>query len=374
MNPEDLQKTIQILEKAEHIALLVSQETTADIFAAAEVAAEIFSAKGKRVGFFVPPAVENALHPEIYTALKHPPILLKEFIIALDTAKSPVSQLRYERETERLNIILSPKTQPLSQEFVSFREGKTLCDCVVTLGIEDIEALNTVYSSDAPLFTETPLINIDIHEKNTRYGEANIVLPEKTSLSELAYEFFVAVYKEPLTSAQATILLSGIMQETDGFKSPRTNADTLLTASELARLGANHIEAYALAKSHAPIGLIQLFGRASVRSKLDQEQGIVWSFLTTEDFEKTERTSSDIPQVLLRLKSEFTSERLCILLWQEFVSNEVSGIISGTKDALEALQKHTGGVLNHASLQIGRTFSTFKEAEEFLSALLKEIV
>lgn len=373
MNPEELQKSIQILEKAEHVALVLPVETNVDILASAEVIAEALSLKGKRVGFLIKPDTNCAVHPETYTTLQNPELLLKEFIISLDTREAPASQLRYERENDRIDIILSPKTKPLSATAVSFREGKTLCDCVIALGVEDLELFGSAHGYESSLFTDTPIINLDIHPKNTRYGETNIVLSEKSSLSELIYEYLVDVYKEPLTADQATLLLSGIIHKTDQFKSNTANADTLLTASELTRLGAHHHDAFSLAKPQAPIGLIQLFGRASVRSRVDEEQKIVWSFLTVEDFEKTSRTETDIPKTIERLKSEFASEKLCILLWQE-EGKEVSGIITGPKHILDTLNTRTGGEVYDSSLKIGRTYATFKEAEEHISELLKEIL
>lgn len=373
MNPEELQKSIQILEKAEHIALVLPAETSPDILASAEVLTQTLTQKGKRVGFLIKPDTGAAIHPESYTSLHSPELLLKEFIISMETSNSPISQLRYEHENNRVDIILSPKTKLLAAESVSFREGKTLCDCVIALGIPDIEIFGSSHGYESSLFTDTPIINLDTHPKNTHYGETNIVLPEKSSLSELVYEYLVDVYKEPLPAEQATLLLSGIIYETDHFKSPAANADTLLAASELTRLGAKHHDAFSLAKSQEPLGLIQLFGRASVRSRIDHECKIVWSFLTAEDFAKTSRSPADIPQVLTRLKGEFAAEKLCILLWQED-GKEVSGIATGIKHFLDALYSRTGGELDKTTLKIGGTYPAFKDAEEHLSELLKAIL
>lgn len=374
MNPDELQKSIQILEKAEHVALLLPPETNADILASAEVLTGLLSSKGKRVGFLTAPNIENTIHPESYAALKAQSSLLKEFVISLDTAKSPASELRYERQPDHIDIIISPKQNPIVKEAISFRQGKTLCDCVLALGILDLETFDSAGIYDASLFTETPIINLDINPKNTRYGETNFVIPEKTSLAELVYDYLVAIYKEPLNATHATMLLSGIIQETDGFKSPRTNADTLLAASELTRLGASHHDAFTLARARVPLGLIQLFGRASVRSRIDQEHPIVWSFLTAEDFEKTGRFVKDIPDVLARLKSEFASESLCVLLWQEQENGAVAGIMNGTKRILDTLHSRIGGELDNTSLTMAGSYQSFKEAEETIGALLKEII
>lgn len=374
MNPDELQKSIQILEKAEHIALLLPPETNADILASAEVLTGLLSSKGKRVGFLTAPNIESTIHPESYAALKAQSSLLKEFVISLDTAKAPASELRYEHQHDHIDIIISPKQYPIVKEAISFREGKMLCDCVLALGILDLETFDSAGACDASLFIETPVINLDINPKNTRYGETNFVIPEKSSLAELVYDYLVAVYKEPLSANHATMLLSGIMRETDGFKSLCTNADTLLAASELTRLGASHHDAFALAHARIPLGLIQLFGRAAVRSRIDQEHSIVWSFLTAEDFEKTTRSAADIPAVLARLKSEFASEDLCVLLWQEQENGAVSGIINGTKRILDTIHSRIGGELNNTSLTMDGSYQSFKEAEVTIGALMKEMI
>ncbi len=374
MSPEDIQKSIQLLEKSEHVALIFPPETNADCCASAETIAKTLSSKNKRVGFLTPPNTETMPRPEIYGMLQKPSFLLKEFIISLDTTHAPASELRYEREEERIDIILSPKTKALSSDMVSFREGKTLCDCIISLGISDIDLFDSLHIFDPSLFTEAPLINLDIQNKNIRYGEVNIITPDKSSLSELTYEFLVALYKEPLSAEYATLLLSGIIEQTDGFKPPRTNADTLLAASELTRLGARQDEAFALSSPRTPLALVQLFGRASVRSKIDHERHIIWSFLTSEDFEKTERSPADAPYVLTRLKSEFTSEKFCILLWQQQENNSVLGIITGTVPLLELILAHTGGELHNSILRLNTSYSSFRDAEEQLSELLTTIV
>ena len=39
-----------------------------------------------------------------------------------------VGQLRYEKTERGLEVILSPKSTPIKEQYLSFREGKMLCD------------------------------------------------------------------------------------------------------------------------------------------------------------------------------------------------------------------------------------------------------
>lgn len=364
----DIQKAIELIEKSEHLGLLLPPRASFDCLAAAEVLARALDKKGKKAGIIgknpvTPPA------PDVFRNLNSSSGLPREFIVSLDTSRSPISQLRYEKGENRIDIILSPKESSLLRDSVSFRDGKMLCDCIITIGVENIEEAAETISTDPDLFTATLIINIDNGPANKNYGEANIVDGSRSSVSELIYQFLSSANEGPLERDWATLLLAGIVQKTSGFKTGSTSADTLLASSELMRLGAKLEDAYELTKDAEPLGVAQLIGRASVRSRLDEDQKILWSFLTKEDFEKTGRSPKDISLVLKHLDASFPQHKASASLWQDPADSKVYAALSGERQTLETIQSREGGEFQSPYLRLSQNFDSFREAEDKIAAL-----
>lgn len=86
--------------------------------------------------------------------------------------------------------------------------------------------------------TTRPVVNIDHHESNTRFGDANWVVPEACSTCELVYYLLVATGK-PINPRIASLLFAGIQTDTIGFSLPTTGASAFQAAAALTTAGAN---------------------------------------------------------------------------------------------------------------------------------------
>lgn len=368
----DYTKTIALIEKSERIAILFPEDASFDCRASAEVLSRFLEQMGKYVGYVTTPPSSHTFSVDVPLRARSP--LPKEFIISLRTEDAPVSQLRYEKNDSHIDVVFSPKTIALSEQSVSFREGKTHCDLIITLGIDTLEQHIPSFM-EPELLSETPIINIDISKKNKEFGEINIVAPEKTSLAEAVYDCIAALEEKPLDKESATLLLAAILSETDDLHAPNINADTLLTASECMRLDADIALAKQWMTHPQSLAMTQLCARATVRSKLDTSRGIVWSFITAEDFEKTGRSASDIPHILPTLAQTLPLHRMGALLWQNQQDNAVYAALFGQdRTALETIQSQEGGEFQSPHLVLHRTFPSFVTAEEYLRSLLEEIL
>lgn len=273
-----------------------------------------------------------------------------------------------------MEIILSPKTLPIRENALSFREGKLQCDCLVAIGVPDIETLSSAALGVEPqFFTETPIIAIGNSPGQKSYGEVNLISPQEISLSELANEFVKAVSGGPLDGRSATLLFAGILSATDNFRSPVLVA-THLAAAELLQMGADQAAAASIADTQRPFSLQQLVARASVRSKEGEGGRVLWSFLTAEDFEKTGRGSADISTVLSTLPRFFSPHPVEILLWQDPASRVVHGILRATPPLLDAIAARETGEISNPAFVIAAAFANFVDAEERITSLLREVL
>lgn len=368
----DTQKAIELIEKSTHIGILLPKDAGVDQMVSAEVFSRILEKRGKKVGFL------NAVTGELVKTgtlqnIARGDLLPREFIISLDTSSSPISELRYEKDAERINVILSPLSSSFKEQAISYKEGKILCDAAILLGtgrLEDVDNKNL-----APdFFTTTPIIVIDKKTVDHLPGEINLTNPNKLSLAEISYEFLIALESRPLESGLATLLLAGIIEQTDSFGSRHTNADSLLASSELMRLDADYAEACRIARSEYALGMLQLFGRAAARTRIDNKHGILWSFLTAEDFDKTGRNKEDLTSVITHLNTQFSPRRLAILLSQEEAGSKTQALLSGNEIILEQIAKREQGAFHSPHFSLTASFPTFREAEEYINSIITEII
>ena len=111
---------------------------------------------------------------------------------------------------------------------------------------------------------------IDHHEGNTIEAAYKYVDPGASSCAQLVYALIVRLGVE-VTPLMAELLYTGLATDTNGFRTVSTNYDSLQTAAELVRCGADPA---AIAKRH--------FGTKS-RKRMDAEQAIIDSFRYTHD-------------------------------------------------------------------------------------------
>ena len=83
-----------------------------------------------------------------------------------------------------------------------------------------------------------PMVNIDHHVTNDRFGNINIVFSEAASTSEIIAEL-IRAWDVPLSQPIAQCLLAGIYGDTLGLRTSATTSRTMRTAAALVDAGAN---------------------------------------------------------------------------------------------------------------------------------------
>jgi len=83
-----------------------------------------------------------------------------------------------------------------------------------------------------------PIVNIDHHATNTRFGAVNWIVDDAGSTCELVYQLLRAAAR-PITPVTASLLYAGIQTDTLGFSLPTTRPSALRAAADLVDLGAN---------------------------------------------------------------------------------------------------------------------------------------
>lgn len=142
---------------------------------------------------------------------------------------------------------------------------------IVTVDSSDSERLGSLY--DEELFRSRPVINIDHHVTNTRFGTVNLVqaLP---STAEIVYAL-IRRLKVPLDKDIASALLTGLITDTRCFRTGNVTTKQLRTAIVWMKAGASLTDITELVFNREPVSRICLWGQALARV---QTRGrIIWT-------------------------------------------------------------------------------------------------
>lgn len=367
---DEAEKARDLLAAAEQVAILLASRPTLDALAAAEAIVRVLVTHDKYVGFLPSITADTSSLPPAFVHVSHPTPLIRERIIAIDTTHAPIGQLRYEKHDSQIEIVLSPKSGSIREDAFSFRDGKIQCDVLIAIAVPDIEEISVEAMGLTPqFFTETPIINIGNADGHKEYGEANLLSPSGSSLSEIAATVIASVDSKQPSAETATLLLAGLMQETHGFAAP-VRVDAHLSAADLLQRGADQHAAAEIAGAQRPFSLSQLIARAHVRSKETNDGKTLWSFLTAEDFEKTSRSVQDVPTVMDALPDSLASHDTRVLLWQDPHTREIRSMIAASPETLAALAEAQPGDRGNPVFVPHAVFLNFLEAEERITALL----
>lgn len=167
----------------------------------------------------------------------------------------------------------------------------------------------------------------------------------------------------------STALLLGIIDKTKNFQNSRAKPSSFTIASELISRGAKKDEISRILWKTKPLPLLQLAGRASVRSRLEEEKHILWSVLTQEDFEKTgTNPKAAIPFVLDHIEEHFSLPEVFSLLWQDPEDHLIRAVLN-TKRVMQDKSLEPCNPREYC-YNLKQTFTTFQEAEEAVIKLL----
>ena len=125
-----------------------------------------------------------------------------------------------------------------------------------------------------------PDINIDHHPTNTDFALINIVNQKASATTEILYDIIPQLGLE-IDTEVATNLMTGLITDTIGFRTDSVTPRTLEIASELVGLGAPMAEIYSRTLNQRSFVSAQYWGKGL--SRLEKENGILWTSLTIED-------------------------------------------------------------------------------------------
>jgi phosphoesterase RecJ-like protein len=186
-------------------------------------------------------------------------------------------------------IVIAPEEFPLPPEYRFFA-----LDGLSTQAPDDLEARTTIFldcgnldrNPLAAMREAEPLINIDHHHDNTRFGTVNHVVEEASCTAEIVWDLMRGLGVE-ISPTIAEALYVGLVTDTGRFSYESTTPRAHVMAAELIGAGVDVGRIYRQIYEDTPFAKLELLGRALTSARRFEDERLMVAVLTAEDFAAT---------------------------------------------------------------------------------------
>jgi nanoRNase/pAp phosphatase (c-di-AMP/oligoRNAs hydrolase) len=315
MPTETINQAVKQIKAAKSVLVLASSGSNLDSLASALALANFLKALGKQVKVLSPSPVlpKNSFLPEV-ALVESTQSLTKNLVVDVSLTDTELGALSYEKFTDKLSIFLAPKTGEFKEENISVRSSVYPFDLVVTLGIANLEELGSFYAIHAQMFYEIPVINIDYKPSNENFGQINPVDITSSSVSEVVYDLLAELDVNLIDEKIATMLLAGLIDQTNSFQSQKTSPKVFVKASKLVDLGGRQQDIIGKLYRSKSLGLLHLWGRVLARLKQDEPKQLVYSAVSMQDIERSGATQTDVDEIIFEMMQQLSFAKYFVLL------------------------------------------------------------
>jgi len=307
LSPAELSAATRAIEEHNRILIVPHANVDPDALSGALACFTLFRALGKEVTVVCPETPPESLQflPG-FEGVEKELAESQNFVITVNLDDGvEVDKLRYTVEDRRVNIIVVPKHGRIRPHQISLGEGEQKYDLIVVVDTADLPLLGSLYTDHVDLFSEVPVLNIDHHVSNTRYGQMQLLDTTAASVTEVLFHWFTHVphWREKVSPDLATLLLTGLITDTRSFQNPNTTPRSLEVAAQLLDLGARQQEIIQNVYKTKPLTTLKIWGRALNRIQVNDRAGIVWSAVSKEDLAEMGAESKEVSGILDELIS-----------------------------------------------------------------------
>lgn len=171
------------------------------------------------------------------------------------------------------------------------------------------------FSKDDPsrLDGRVPMVNVDHHVTNDRFGVVNIVVADASSSAEIVAELLRA-WGTDMTPAIAQCLLAGIYGDTLGLRTPSTTPNTIRTAADLVDAGATLVPIVDNLFRLKPRSTVCLWEHAL--RNVQYTGPLIWTELTREGFQGCGAEMGEA-EGLVNFLAGTEGARVAVILYQD---------------------------------------------------------
>lgn len=195
-------------------------------------------------------------------------------------------------------VLTNPSPLPEKYDFLEMASAilpwdeakKSPFDAVISVDAADRERIDTV---GEVLDQGYPVLNIDHHPTNDRFGTVNVVCSDRAATAEMVYEL-IEHFGLKWNQTMAEAVYTGIMADTGGFRYANTSPRVMKVAAHLLQYGviASEIaERVFETISHAKVRLL----KDALNSLTISEDGrIAWIRITADQMKQAKAKEDDL--------------------------------------------------------------------------------
>jgi phosphoesterase RecJ-like protein len=192
------------------------------------------------------------------------------------------------RQLGKDSVMVMPYPQPLPAEYRFLRLEELRTDIPDDAGERVLVAVDCAnegrLGADSPLLGTAPYtIDIDHHHDNSRFGDANLVVPEASSTGELLVDLFRELGVE-LMPELAEPLYTALVTDTGRFQYSNTTPKALRLAADLVEAGADVHKIFQGVYETVQFAKLKLLAKALERARVYEGGRLVVTHLLRSDF------------------------------------------------------------------------------------------
>jgi phosphoesterase RecJ-like protein len=183
-------------------------------------------------------------------------------------------------------VVIAPEEFPLPPEYRFFA-----LDGLLTEVPEDLDTRTAIFldcgnldrNPLAALREAEPLLNIDHHHDNTRFGTVNHIVEEASCTAEIVWDLMRGL-GVGLTTSIAEALYVGLVTDTGRFSYENTTPRAHRMAAELLEAGIDSAGLYRQIYEGVPFAKLELLARALSSTRRFDDGRLAVAVLSSEDF------------------------------------------------------------------------------------------
>lgn len=313
----EYQAAADLIESSQNIVVVPHANVDPDGLGSALACCDVFTKLGKNITVICPDTKpENLSFLPGFDQLHESIETDDNYVITINLRDGvEIDKLRYSVEDNRVNIIVTPKNGSIETDNILLNDITSKFDLLCIVDTAELHLLGSFKTDNESLFTQLPILNIDHHTSNPRFGTVQLIDTKAASATEVLYRFFMSQpeWHQHISADTATLLLTGLITDTRSFQNPNTTPESLEVAAELLEKGARQQEIIQHIYKTKPLSTLKIWGRALHKIQIDAKARIVWSSVSKEDLLEIGAKSKETHGILDELISTIPDADVHIL-------------------------------------------------------------
>ncbi|MFA6503427.1 MAG: DHH family phosphoesterase [Patescibacteria group bacterium] len=191
------------------------------------------------------------------------------------------------------------------------------------------------------LSPDCKVINFDHHKTNDGFGDLQFVDATASSTSEMV-AMFLKTNSQPVDSAIATSLMTGIMFDTSYFSNSATQGQSFSVVGDLLAAGARTTEIAQTLLKNKEAGKLKLWGIALSRLKYNPKYDMAFTYIKQEDLALAE-VGQDATEGMINFLNGVCGDAEAIMLLTQKDESTIKGSFRSIKTDVSKIAKALGG-------------------------------